>query len=303
MPYTKETYEYKTVLDCSLQADVYKLDTEGTKPAIIWLHGGGLIFGSRSMIPKEQLELYLEAGYIVISVDYRLAPETKIKEIVEDVKDAYNWVCSKGPKLFDVDPNRLAVIGHSSGGYLAFMLGFNVNPKPRAIVSFYGYGDITKEWIQKPNEHYLKESIVSKEVAYQGVSDSVISGSQFTGYSDKRFLFYIFCTQQGRWISEVGANEDIEKFCPVNFITHNYPPTLFLHGDQDIDVPVEQSKQMAALLKANHVQHKLIIMENQGHIFDIVPDPLTDGAPSGLKHPKVLDAFNAVISFVNKLNL
>ncbi len=67
----------------------------------------------------EQIELYITARYIIISIGYRFVPETKLKWVLEDVQDAYYWVKSFGPDQFGVDPDRLTVICHSAGGYLA----------------------------------------------------------------------------------------------------------------------------------------------------------------------------------------
>jgi acetyl esterase/lipase len=83
MIYSKQTYVYKIVQDCQIQADVYRLPGEEQQPAILWLHGGGLIFGDRTMLRPEQVEQYLTAGYTVVAIDYRLAPETKLHAILE----------------------------------------------------------------------------------------------------------------------------------------------------------------------------------------------------------------------------
>jgi acetyl esterase/lipase len=173
------------------------------------------------------------------------------------------------------------------------MAGFSVHPpRPKALVSFYGYGDIVGEWYTRPDPYYSKEPAVSPEEARQGVGGPVISGSQFVGFSDPRWLFYLFCRQQGLWPREVaGYDPDtdlqvFERFCPVRNVTRDYPRTLLLHGDQDTDVPFELSKQMAAALKAHNVPHRLITMKGLGHVFDVFPDG-TEGKPIGLKHPKV----------------
>jgi len=137
----KDTYTYKTVGDHRIQADVYRqADDDETRPAIIWIHSGALVVGSRDWIASEQMEAYLEAGYAVISIDHRLAPETRLAAIVEDLEDAYAWVRSEGPELLRIDPHRIAVVGHSAGGYLALLAGARLQPRPRALVSFYGYG-------------------------------------------------------------------------------------------------------------------------------------------------------------------
>ena len=74
-------------------------------PVLIWIHGGALIMGHRQNINRAQLDRYLNAGYTVVSIDYRLAPETKLKEILDDIQDANRWVRQRGPDLFRIDPD------------------------------------------------------------------------------------------------------------------------------------------------------------------------------------------------------
>ena len=107
--------------------------------------------GNRSWLGNDVLvQKYLDAGYAIVSIDYRLAPQVKLNQILEDIDDAYRWVRTEGPRLFRIDPNRIAVVGHSAGGYLALMAGFRLTPRPAAVVSFYGYGDIAGAWYSRP---------------------------------------------------------------------------------------------------------------------------------------------------------
>jgi acetyl esterase/lipase len=69
-----------------------------------------------------QLDRYLAAGYTVVAIDYRLAPETKLPGILEDVQDAYGWLRKTATEL-RIDPTRIGIVGHSAGGYLALMAG------------------------------------------------------------------------------------------------------------------------------------------------------------------------------------
>jgi acetyl esterase/lipase len=116
--YSKATHIFKRVEGCDIRADVYRSGDRVVRPVVLWIHGGALIFGSRENIRTAQLQRYIDAGYAVVSIDYRLAPETKLPEILDDVTDAYAWVRTKGPGLFQLDPDRIAVVGHSAGGYL-----------------------------------------------------------------------------------------------------------------------------------------------------------------------------------------
>ena len=59
---------------------------------VVWIHGGALIVGGRGGIAGEQRARYLNAGYAVVAIDRRLAPETKLPAIIEDVQDAFRRV-------------------------------------------------------------------------------------------------------------------------------------------------------------------------------------------------------------------
>jgi dipeptidyl aminopeptidase/acylaminoacyl peptidase len=91
-----------------------------------------------------------------------------------------------------------------------------------------------------------------------------------------------------------------EEYCPVRHITREYPPTLLVHGDKDTNVPFEVSKYMAAVLKHHHVPHRLMVMEGLGHAFDVYPDSSLPGKPKGLKHPRIAEAFDAVLAFLRE---
>jgi acetyl esterase/lipase len=292
MSSVKTTYTYKTASGCPIQADVYRANDRLIRPVILWIHGGALIFGRRDNIKTRHLERYLEAGFAVVSIDYRLAPETKLADILLDVQDAYDWIRSKGPEQFHINPDRIAVVGHSAGGYLTLTAGYRFRPRPRGLVSFYGYGDITGTWYGRPDPFYLKEPAVSKEKADQAVGRKVVSESSNED-QDQRWLFYLYCRQQGLWPKEVaGHDPDFEPrafdpFCPERNVSKDYPPTLLLHGDKDTDVPFEQSEQMAKQLRRHGVEYELIRIAEGPHGFD-----------SKTNDPEIARAFDRVIDFL-----
>lgn len=288
-----KTYTFKTVKDCPIQADVYRLPGDEVRPVLVWIHGGALITGHRGAINASQRQRYLKAGFVVVCIDYRLAPETKLAGIITDVQDAFRWVREKGPDLYKIDPRRVAVVGHSAGGYLTLMAGFAVEPRPQALVAFYGYGDITNEWYSKPDAFYRTRPLVTKEEAYKGIGKVEIAA----GKTPERGRFYLYCRQNGLWPREVaGFDPDkdpraFDRFCPIRNVTRHYPPTLLLHGDNDTDVPHRQSVDMARELQRHGVTHAFVTIANGPHGFD---------GGKGMQDAKVQAAFDNVITFLTK---
>ena len=296
-----KTYIYKRIENIDLHSDVYKLQGNDRRPVILWLHGGALIFGDRGMLPADERDQFIRAGYIVVATDYRLGPETKLPEILQDVEDSYRWIREQGPKLFSADARSIAVIGQSAGAYLALMMGVRVHPSPKVIISFYGYGDIAGEWYSGPSASFLKEHRVTKEEAFRTVSSHVLSQSPIF----PREEFYIYCRQNGLWPQEIaGFNaltepEKLYQLSPERLVGPHYPPTFLLHGDQDTDVPYQLSEQMAAALQRQGVEHRLSKMVGFNHLFDVYPDGLPpEGKPTGLQNREVAAAFQDVLAFL-----
>ena len=102
MPPDGETVIYKQVGDLAIRADISLPAGRGPHPVIVFIHGGALIMGSRKWIDPTQRESYLSDGFAVVSIDYRLAPETKLAAIVSDLDDAVAWVRGDGGRRLGV---------------------------------------------------------------------------------------------------------------------------------------------------------------------------------------------------------
>ncbi len=264
------TYTYKAVGDLEIKADVYRIDDNVKRPVVVWIHGGALIVGNRTSIDKRVKTLMLEAGYTIVSIDYRLAPETKLPAIIEDVEDAFRWVREQGPRLFQADTSKIAAMGGSAGGYLTLMSGFRVKPRPTVLVAFFGYGDLIGDWYSTPSKHARHHQVkLTEEEAYRQVSGPPVSDAR-----DRKGdggAFYQYCRQQGLWPQAVSGwdpHTEAEKFgpyMPIRNITRDYPPTLLIHGTEDTDVPYEQSVMMAEQLKRHDVTHEVVTIPGGEH--------------------------------------
>jgi acetyl esterase len=96
----------------------YWPSTAHNLPALVYYHGGGWVIGTLDSIDRSCRALANASGCVLISVDYRLAPEHKFPAAVEDADAVLQYVAAH-PAEFDIDPNRIAVGGDSAGGNLA----------------------------------------------------------------------------------------------------------------------------------------------------------------------------------------
>ncbi len=97
---------------------IYRPEGAGPHPAMLYLHGGGMVFGGLDMTDRFCRAITNSGRCVVVSVDYRLAPETKYPGPLEDVYEALQWLSGSAVEL-TVDPRRIGVGGFSAGGNLA----------------------------------------------------------------------------------------------------------------------------------------------------------------------------------------
>lgn len=266
----KTTVTYREVNGHEILADVYRPENQEVRPVIVWIHGGALIMGHREGIPSQIRELAAEKGYALVSIDYRLAPETKLPAIISDIEAAFRWLAKEGATQFRLDPNRIVVSGGSAGGYLTLVTGYRVQPKPKALVAFWGYGDLVGDWYSKPSVHARHNPRkVTRDQSRQQTDGAVISDSrQRKGNGG---LIYLHCRQNGTWPKEVTGfdpvleADKISPFEPVRNVSKDYPPTFLIHGTEDTDVPFQQSTMMAEQLEKHGVPHTLKSIENGEH--------------------------------------
>ncbi len=263
--YRKETYAYKEVDGQEILADVLLPTKDEVRAVVLYIHGGGFMFGSRIGQPRKPLlDKLIEANYAVVSIDYRLAPEIKLEEIVKDARDACIWVRSQGPSLFNADPNRLGVIGGSAGAFLATACGYMVKPRLQAVVAISGFADFE---FARPS---IDRSILKKSNLYDSVGKEIL-----TQGGEDRYKLCFFLLDNGLWPWEIlgfepkSNQKKVDALLPINYIDSDYPATLIIHSKNDPQVPLSQAERLSRALTAQKIESKLFIVP-QGHSSEII---------------------------------
>jgi acetyl esterase len=245
-----ETVTYARPEGEELKLDVWRPPDEGDtagperRPAVVTVHGGGGISGSRS---DEAFwgEWLAEEGYVVFSIDYRLG-EGRSLDATGDVKCAVGWV-EENAGRYGVDPDRIAIMGRSAGGLLALLAAYTEGD-PRlppscavrdtgveAVAAFYSATDQTRlDEMQWP---WWRPNLASS------VKDS-------TGFTPESEL-------ERRLAS------------PTSHVDPGDPPTFLTHGGKDQWAPPEQSELLANRLEEAGVPHRLIELPWARHAFDV----------------------------------
>jgi acetyl esterase/lipase len=261
------TFTYKKVGNLEIKLDVHRAADKKIRPLAVWIHGGALINGGRQGIgPGRTL---LAEGFVVVSIDYRLAPETKLPEIIADVEDAFKWIRKHGREKFQADTSKIAVLGGSAGGHLTFSTGFRVQPPPTVLVAYWGYGDLIGPWLSQPSPHARHQSQTLAPAEMKAVE----AGPPVANSRDRKGnggAYYQTCRKLGIWPEKVSgfSEKDAKRFAPfmaAKNVSPKYPPTLMIHGTEDTDVPHEQSLIMTRQFKKHGVLHRLISIKGGEH--------------------------------------
>jgi acetyl esterase/lipase len=288
-----KTFTYKEVGNLEIKADLLQTSHEGPCPVVVWIHGGALINGGRQDIVKQAKEMLLGAGYSIVSIDYRLAPETKLPEIIADLEDAFAWIRDQGPALFNARVERLAVMGSSAGGYLTLMSGFRVKPRPTVLVSLWGYGDLIGDWYSQPSPHPRHHGKTMTEVEIRNMIEAPPLANARDRVGDGG-AFYQYCRQKGLWAMMVSGLDPRTQagkfipFMPIYNVSSGYPPTLLIHGTDDTDVPYEQSSLMAQQFEEHGVPFELHTVAGAEHGL------------AGVDPKDVDQAYKSALRFLNK---
>jgi acetyl esterase/lipase len=237
---------YRTVDGRRLSLDVYSppggtAGESGPRPAILAVHGGSWIGGSKRLYrpslkdPHPTAVRLAKAGYVVVAADYRLARPgvPGWPAALDDLREAVRWIRRHAPDL-GVDPARIAALGQSAGAHLAAMLGTSPgdeSARVQAVVDFYGPSDLQRlPFERNPNLAHDPVHL------FLGVENS--------------------------------ASRIAHDASPIHHVHRDAAPTLIIHGTDDPWVPIRQSEDFARTLEAMGIAHQFIRVEGARHGFD-----------------------------------
>lgn len=246
-------------------------DTEQkTKACILYFHGGGLLFGTRTDLPKLHLETLTKAGYCIIAYDYPLAPAVKLDQIFEDVCASVRHYITDYRTYFETcagiqeeeclsSPLPYFLWGRSAGAYLCLLAGArgSFSQKPAGILSYYGYGFLCDGWFMTPSNYYCSLPAVSESILNAASSEVHAGGDMNTHYS-----IYVYARQTGKWAELIYSGR--QKFFYLDYtlrIFDKLPCPLFCaHSTGDTDVPYAEflelcSRYQAQRFVASHNMH------------------------------------------------
>src|ERR1039457_4763812 len=144
-PLDRKDVEYAHPGGKPMLLDLHVPDGPGPFAAAILVHGGGFDGGSRGTNVRPLFEPLADAGFAWFSIDYRLAPEFRFPQAIEDLDAAIRWVKANAA-AYHIDVSKIAIIGESAGGYLVNYAGTHETPdlKIAAVVDFYAPVDYGK---------------------------------------------------------------------------------------------------------------------------------------------------------------
>lgn len=223
--------EYKD--KCRL--DVYIPDeTVSNGICILFIHGGGWRGGHRKSY-EENAAYFCNRGFTCFNCDYRLAPEYRYPAQIDDVRKAIAYIQANKDKLA-YDPNKIAVIGSSAGGHLAAMLGTSTL-----------------------NDENMMIKIPGAVICY-----CPITVLRLWDDCDSRIPGMMHDFLGGDYV-EIPSLYD--EASPLDHVSGNEPPFLFLHGRADDVIPCWHSEKMHDELIKKGVLSKLILLDGVGHGF------------------------------------
>ncbi|MCL4226073.1 MAG: alpha/beta hydrolase [Myxococcales bacterium] len=243
--------EYARVDGRPLHLDLFRRDdlaAAGGRPVFVYVHGGGWVIGNKRQQGRLTVHELAAAGWLCVSIDYRLSPRATFPDHLIDVKRALAWVRAH---IADHggDPRFVVIGGGSAGAHLAALAALTANDPAYQP----GFADA--------------DTAVAGCVAYYGVYDFVDDDRHFRhrAFHDLLLARIVMKAPVAR------AREAYAQASPVARVTATAPPFLLFHGDRDSLAPVTAARAFAARLRAAGVACAYVELPGAQHAFELFP--------------------------------
>ena len=210
----------------------------GPHPVAILVHGGGWSRGDKFRVPSgdsaditPMFAPLTAAGYVWFSINYRHAPSHRWPACFEDLQTAIRWVKAHAAE-FGGDPSRIVLFGHSAGGHLVCLAGTLVDDSVR-VQAVVGYAPVTNHEQDLPVRGGLSTSLQA-----------------------------LLNRPKALTPESLGLLHEIS---PLNHVRPGLPPFLLIHGELDKTVPLQQSLDFQARLRASGDTCDLLVIPGAGH--------------------------------------
>jgi acetyl esterase/lipase len=254
--------EYKTDLTLDLYLPTNQIYEKS--PVVVFLHGGAWITGSKEAINinrfNQAINVLRNLGYSIISPNYTLARNNKapFPDCIIDAYDAMQWI-KENAYEYNFDLKNIGIFGESAGAHIAMMSAyaspevFNKHdlelPVLNYVVDVYGPSDLSKL--------YHMQSVDSISALLARLPDPLKECLDITQH--------LFGFDPD--IETEKAKQFMTDYSPVEYVNHNAPPTLMIHGKEDQIVPMSQTLILKYRLDSSNISNELHILENVDHAF------------------------------------
>jgi acetyl esterase/lipase len=235
---------YLTASGYESKLDIYRRrDVQTPQPTLIFYHGGGWIGGTKEASFMSVMP-WLEMGWNVVNVEYRMARHAEAPAAVEDALCALRYVVNNA-KNNNIDTNKIVVSGESAGGHLALAVG--MIPSTAGLTAICAGGGFTGNETNVPK--------VAAIINWYGISDvnDMLAGPNARSYAVQ-------------WVGSGKNRDDVAKaVSPLTYVRAGLPPILTIHGDADPIVPYSHATRLRDALTKATASNELLTIPGGGH--------------------------------------
>lgn len=233
---------YGKTVERDLKLDIYMPDGVKNPVMVVWVHGGAWHSGFKENPPKE----LLKRGYALASVDFRMSVEAPFPAMIHDIKAAIRFLRGNAEK-YGYQKEKIIIWGSSSGGHLVALMGVtNGNSFMEGSIG----------------EYINESSDVNLTLDFYGPSNfkTILSQSTPHGISVRAPALAVLLGKPVEQVPELA-----ELASPVFQVDAGDPPIFIAHGNQDNQVPINQSIELWLKLKEVGVKTEFEILGEMGH--------------------------------------